>query len=227
MNILSFDTTGKHCQVAVITDQKIVYSQTRPSERVHSQWLIPMIQEGLETAKCAMENIDFIATTLGPGSFTGIRIGLATARGLSIATGTPIIGVTAFEVLAHQVLQIQSEQRNILVVIDSQRADIYTHFFDSRGQELMAPAALMPEDILEQIADEPLFVVGSGLGKIRYMLKKSSIDVVCLNESIQLSAECIGLYAMSISDSNRQGCVSRQLSPFYLKSPSIIKLNNG
>ncbi|MEE8443795.1 MAG: tRNA (adenosine(37)-N6)-threonylcarbamoyltransferase complex dimerization subunit type 1 TsaB [Alphaproteobacteria bacterium] len=110
----------------------------------HAEALMPMIQEVMNEAGLAFSELDEIAATVGPGAFTGLRIGLAAARGIALATGRPLIGVTTLEAVA----AAQATQgRPLLVALGSRRADVYVQFFDSTGAANGEPRVILPGDV--------------------------------------------------------------------------------
>src|SRR6202012_2465113 len=97
MKVLAFDCSGASCSAAVVVDDEPLAQHFATMERGHAEALLPMIDTVLRAAKLAPPAIDLIAVTTGPGSFTGLRIGLAAARGLALANGIAAIGVTSFD----------------------------------------------------------------------------------------------------------------------------------
>ena len=105
---------------------------------------MPMIQEVMNEASLAFSDLDAVAATVGPGAFTGLRIGLAAARGIALATGRRLIGVTTLEAVA----AAQGTQgRPLLVALGSRRADVYVQLFDSTGAATGQPRVMPPGDV--------------------------------------------------------------------------------
>jgi tRNA threonylcarbamoyladenosine biosynthesis protein TsaB len=100
MRILAIDTALAACSVAVWQDGHTLATESRPMQRGQAEAVIPMVEAAMRAAGLAYADLDRIAVTVGPGSFTGIRVGLAAARGLGLAAGKPVIGVTTLETLA-------------------------------------------------------------------------------------------------------------------------------
>jgi len=105
-----------------------------------------MVEAVLAEAECGFGDLDAIAVTVGPGAFTGLRIGLAAARGMALAAGLPLVGVTTLEAVAHGVPRAQTGS-NLLVALDSKRDDLYVQPFDTALAPLAPPAALLPAAI--------------------------------------------------------------------------------
>ena len=125
MKILAIDTSAAACSVAVWGDGAIQRAIYEPMTRGQDARLVPLIQDILTETGTAFAALDRIAVTRGPGSFTGLRIGLATARGLGIALGKPVFGIDRFR-LYHAAIPLVP---NLLVVIDSKRDELFCQQF--------------------------------------------------------------------------------------------------
>ena len=101
MKILGIDSSGMVASVAIVQDDVVIAEYTMNHKRTHSETLLPMIDEIVKTSETKLEDIDAIAIASGPGSFTGLRIGAATAKGLGFALGKPIVPVKTCEGLAY------------------------------------------------------------------------------------------------------------------------------
>ncbi len=99
-SILAMDTAGGACSAALWRNGQVVASRFELLRRGHAERLVPMIEAVMAEGAMAYADLDCLAVTLGPGGFTGVRIGLATARGLALACGRPLVGVSNFQVLA-------------------------------------------------------------------------------------------------------------------------------
>ena len=103
MKVLALDTATASCSVAVMCDGDIRARQFTTMDRGQAEALMPMVEWAMAEARLDFRNLDLVATTVGPGSFTGLRVGLAAARGLALAARLPIVGVTTLEALVHGV----------------------------------------------------------------------------------------------------------------------------
>ena len=129
MQILAIDTSAAACAVALWRDGVVVHAAHEIMPRGQDARLLPLIQETLATVQTDFAALDRIAVMRGPGSFTGIRIGLATARGLGLALGKPVIGIDRFR-LYHAALR---PAQDLLVVIDSKRDELFCRLFPITG----------------------------------------------------------------------------------------------
>lgn len=155
MMILGFDTAMGACSAALWSDGDIVARRFNLLQRGHAEALVPMLEEVRAAAGgLAYQDVDYIAVTVGPGSFTGIRVGLATARGLGLATARPVVGITTLEAIAAAAMAAESEHFDVtLAVIDARRNEVYAQAFDSRAEPLWPPALLSLEVAAERISE--------------------------------------------------------------------------
>jgi len=123
--ILAIDTTLEACSAALlIHGQKVTASE--PMARGQTERLVPMIQELCAASNVALGDLDALAVTLGPGSFTGVRVGLATAQGMAFALSVPLYGYSTLEVISKV-----SDERPLTVAIDTKRGEVFTQNFDN------------------------------------------------------------------------------------------------
>ena len=159
MRILGLDAATAGCSAALVEDGLLLARASLALEHGHAQALVPMIIEVMEGRPFAA--LDGIGVTLGPGGFTGIRVALATARGLGLAAAKPVLGVTTFAAVARG-LEPPPEAGKLLVLIESKRRDLYAQLFEGAGRPLAEPAALLPEDLRAYAGEGPLLLAGDG-----------------------------------------------------------------
>ncbi|NKB20417.1 MAG: tRNA (adenosine(37)-N6)-threonylcarbamoyltransferase complex dimerization subunit type 1 TsaB [Alphaproteobacteria bacterium] len=145
MKVLGLDSALGACSAAV-WDQTVIDCQHRIMPRGHVEELIPMTQETVAASGLGFDQLDLIAVSIGPGSFTGLRAGLAAARGFGLALNIPVHGVTTLEAVAFAASrQVPMGPSNpIIVALETKRADIYVQKFDGRGVAQGVPAAQLP-----------------------------------------------------------------------------------
>ena len=165
--LLAIDTAGERCAACVLdagTD-RILARADPPIGRGHAERLFGIIDGVLAQADLAYGDLGRIAVTVGPGSFTGIRVGVAAARGLALALAVPAVGVTTLEALA--AAGAQHPESPVLAVQDAKRGEVYAALFDAGGFVLGSACALRPGDLDAFCApippNETLRLVGSGL----------------------------------------------------------------
>lgn len=151
MNILALDSATSACSAAILRGDAVCGRKAERMERGQAEALMPMIVSVLEQADAGFSELDALAVTVGPGSFTGLRVGLAAARGLSLACGIPVVGVTTLEAVAYAVVAATDDDGGsdgcILAAIETKRADVYIQFFAADATPLSKPMAAPPDEI--------------------------------------------------------------------------------
>jgi len=166
MRILAFDTTLGACSAAVFDSGagRLLAHAFEPMARGHAEALVGMVQGVLGRSNVAIGEIDRIAVTLGPGTFTGVRIGLSLARGLKLAQGTPVCGLTSLEAIRLNV-EDNPEGRPIACLIDARRGEFYLAAWSAEGVKLVAPCAVRHEEAVDLVPPECL-VLGTGADRL-------------------------------------------------------------
>lgn len=183
MLILAIDSSSNACSVAVARDGVLVARRRVPMSRGHGAALTPMISEALAAARTPAASLDAIAVTTGPGSFTGLRIGLAAAKGLALALDRPLIGISCFDAIERRAA-VQSTQaptaataRVLLVIaLESKREAVYVRCLDHDGRALITGEALEPAELAERLSrltteKSKLRVVGDAAGRVAPALR--------------------------------------------------------
>lgn len=174
MKVLAFDTATAACSAAVRIDGRIVAHRFTPMARGQSEALMPMIVDVMAEAGIAFAELDLIGVTVGPGAFTGLRIGLAAARGLGLAAALPVAGVLTTEAIAYAVPAAERAGRTIVAVVDAKRADVFVQRFDEDLAPLGEVCAMAPES-LASWADERLLLLGDGVAQVAPYLPEARI----------------------------------------------------
>jgi tRNA threonylcarbamoyladenosine biosynthesis protein TsaB len=165
--ILAFDTALNGCAAAVLdTAQARLTAEDNPMDRGQAEHLVPMIGRVLAKAGIAYKDIGLIAVTVGPGAFTGLRIGLSTARALGLALGKPVIGVTTLETIARQYLKDHplKPDETLAVILDTKRADFYGQLF--AAGKAFEPFALPGADAAAQMQGK-VVMIGDGAERFK------------------------------------------------------------
>ena len=148
MKVLGFDTTTDACSAAVWCGDGLAARRFETLRRGHVERLIPMVTEVMAEAGLDFDALDLIAVTTGPGTFTGIRIGLAAARGLGLAAAVPVAGLTSLEVLAAAAAVTDDKACGVIAAIDARRGEIYRQMFDAALTPLEAPCVVAQDGAL-------------------------------------------------------------------------------
>jgi tRNA threonylcarbamoyladenosine biosynthesis protein TsaB len=169
-HVLAFDSALNGCSAALLdVGHDKCMSESAVMDRGQAEQLVPMIDRVLKQAGAAYKDIDLIAVTVGPGAFTGLRIGLSTARAIGLALDKPVAGVTTLEVIARRYFQDHKARpdETLAVVLDTKRADYYAQFFTPDGSPLNEPLAASADDIITLARGKRLTAVGDGIARFR------------------------------------------------------------
>src|SRR5487761_856013 len=170
MKVLGLDNAGSQCAVAVLDGERVAAARAEAMMRGQAERLMPLIAETLAAAAIAPAALDLIAVTTGPGSFTGIRIGLAAARGLALAIGRPAIGVGVFAAYAAAVPPAARQARTLVVAVESKRDEFYLQAFAADGAELGPSAQVLPNAVAAWLPPGPLLLAGDAAARLRAVL---------------------------------------------------------
>lgn len=176
---------------------------------------MPMIADVLDEARLPAADIDLIAATVGPGAYTGIRIGLAAARGLALAVGCPCAGVTTLEALAAAVPEAdRRDAAAIVAAVDSRRADVFVQVFDATGAPRGQPAVVDPADAAGLVGGGPVVLVGDAAARLGDAFTQRGIAV---RECQAGDVVEPGLVA-AIAAADFESGAARPCEPIYLRA---------
>ncbi|MEI6984945.1 MAG: tRNA (adenosine(37)-N6)-threonylcarbamoyltransferase complex dimerization subunit type 1 TsaB [Rhodospirillaceae bacterium] len=170
VKVLAIDTAAAACSVAIWRSTAPLVSRFEVMERGHAERLVPMIAEVLDEAGLTAAALDRLAVTVGPGAFTGLRVGLATARGLALAIGRPLLGLTTFEVIGHGLAPELRAGRSVLVAVESRRSEVFLQRFTADLVAEGPPTLLTAEGCRAWLPAGPLLVAGCGAAALREIL---------------------------------------------------------
>lgn len=226
MKILSISTSSNICSVAILDDKKVILCKNIDDKNTHSEKLMPLIDSTLNECNLHLKDINLLACSVGPGSFTGIRIGIATLKAFYDATSIPVVGITSLEGLAYNVHQ----NGFICSLIDAKHNNVYCSVFKLENNTYTLQDKYISDNIenilpmLKKYNDKITFV---GDGSIVYKsiienYLSNSACFVCENLNKE-SAISIGLSALDKYNSGYVG-TSSTLSPIYLKKSQAERL---
>jgi tRNA threonylcarbamoyladenosine biosynthesis protein TsaB len=180
MNILAVDTALSACSVAILAgDRAIVRSVAMP--RGHAEALMPMLAGALAESGLGYGDIDRFVVTTGPGTFTGVRVGVAAVRGFALTTGRPAVGVTTLEALAATArLRPEGAGRPVLVAMDARRDEVYAQGFNADGAPLTEPMVIAIDALLGRIPGDIGLVFGSAAEAVSAASGSSGRDLKVL-----------------------------------------------
>lgn len=168
MKILGIDSSGLVATVAIVEDDRLIAEYTVNHKKTHSQTLLPMLDEIVRMTEQRLDTIDAIAIASGPGSFTGLRIGSATAKGLGLALEKPLISVPTLEGMAYN---LWGSKDAICPMMDARRSQVYTGIYAFEGEELKVlheQQAVPVEELAEQLNALGREVILLGDGSLVY-----------------------------------------------------------
>lgn len=177
--IIAIETSGKFCSVALIHDGLAEFSREDKVEMNHAKAIGPFVESCLEEARRKEWKIDAVAVSMGPGSYTGLRIGLSMAKGLCYALGVPLIGISTLMLIAVKAMfrNMEWNADEILVpMIDARRMEVYTAAYDFHLNTLMSPQPLIvTEDSYNNLpSDREIYFMGDGALKTKEILNRQN-----------------------------------------------------
>ena len=180
MKILALDSTAVVGTVALCEDERLVAHYTLNTGNTHSQTLLPMIESALRAAEWTMDDVELIAVSNGPGSFTGVRIGVATVKGLAFGKNIPCAGVSTLEALAYNLRYMNGI---ICPVMNARRAQVYNALFSCENgvmTRLCPDRAISIAELDEELStmNQPVYLVGDGYDITLEGFKKTSISPI-------------------------------------------------
>ena len=219
MNVLAFDTCLGAVSVAVRwRDARGEWQEHGAIEmraRGHAERLMPMIAEVMKTAGLSFPRVHRIAVTVGPGSFTGVRTGVAAARGLALAAGIPVIGATSLAVMAEQAfeaLAASRRERPLAVAADARRDMVYVQAFAGPRQAATQALVATPEDAAAAITSGPVLIVGWGAKAVAEATMAAGGDAEAALPELQPDARALARLAEALLPVS-------PLRPLYLRAP--------
>jgi tRNA threonylcarbamoyladenosine biosynthesis protein TsaB len=216
---LAFDAAGAACSAAVWAEGRVLARRFEAMRRGQSERLIPMIQAVMIEAGLDYAALDAVAVTLGPGGFTGVRIGLATARGLALACGRPVLGVSNFLAVGAAVSAQERRGRRLAVLLDAKRADLYLQVFDADLAPLAEPGALSPEDLASRLPAGPLVLAGDAVAQGYAALAGARGDDLLISAApVHADATQVAAVAATLS---LPGPAAPPAEPLYLRPPDV------
>ncbi len=219
MLILAFETSARAASVALLEDAKLLAQSYQDTGLTHSQTLLSMAQQLLQSCKKTPAQVEAVAVAAGPGSFTGVRIGVAAAKGFAWGAELPCYGVSTLEAMA---LGFGAWQGYVLPVMDARRSQVYTALFHVRRgncTRILEDQAISLEELRENVKnlEEPVFLVGDGSILCYNTLSETVPGLVLPPQSrMHQRAVGVGLAAFRMIGQGRRGD-GNALRPNYLR----------
>ena len=243
MKILSIDTSSSICSVAILEDNKVIKEMHNFSEKEHSETLMPMIDEIFKTTNLSLDNIGLIACSVGPGSFTGIRIGIATVKAFADAKNIPVVGVNSLEAMAYLGVA-QKGDGEYVSILDARNDNVYFAIYKMKKGQFSIyknPEAMQISEAITYIDNLklPIYflgdIVNADLARIeqlylsRVSIEKANSEDVNKHEyltnvgplAIGVALAGLNRYANGIFGN------SNSLTPMYLRKPQAQRQKEG
>lgn len=220
MKILGLDSSGIVASVAIVEDENLIAEYTVNYKKTHSQTLLPMLDELVKMTELDLDTIDAIAVAAGPGSFTGLRIGSATAKGLGLALKKPLVEIPTVDALAYN---LYDSRALICPIMDARRNQVYTGVYRFVGEQfeiVEAQMAISLEELMEKLNSygEKVTFLGDGVPVYKEQLEKG----LCTEYSFapahknRQSAAAVGALAMQyLKEGKTETAMEHQ--PDYLR----------
>jgi len=217
VRVLAVDTTTERGSVAVTEDDSVSGEVRVASPEGHSRRLLPAVDFLLQSLGLRPADLDAFAVTTGPGSFTGLRVGLSTVQGLALGAGRPCLGVSALDVLA---ARIAGAAPVLVALMDAYRGEVYGALYDEDGRP-SGPATVEPPETLVARVPEIAAFVGDGARRHRELILSLRPRAVLPARSLFLAGTLGRLAGPRLQ--RGEGVAPAALRPLYLREPSIRK----
>jgi tRNA threonylcarbamoyladenosine biosynthesis protein TsaB len=220
MNVLAFDTCLGGVSVAVrwqsARGEWLLRDRFEARQGGHAERLMPMIAETMQEAGLAFSDLERIAVTVGPGTFTGVRGGVAAARGLALASGLPVVGATSLTVMAHRADELlgHRDQGLLAVAVDARRGMVYIQLFADARDRTSQPLLLAPDAVAALVGVEPVTVVGSVAAAV-------AAAIVAAGGNAEARLPDLQPHARSLAQLSAALTPVGPLRPLYLRAPDV------
>lgn len=213
MLILSVDSSSQAATAALMCDGELLSEYTQNQKKTHSIKMLPMIEEMLLDVGISLSDIDYFACGIGPGSFTGLRIGVATMRGFAKTLNKPCVAVNSLEVLANNVFGFS---KKVVSLLSARENECFCAIYEN-GEEVLSPCVLTLEEICEKVKDSECLLVGDGAVINREHFEKALPKALFTNErNNMISASSMAEVALCKIESG-EVCDAEGLIPLYLR----------
>lgn len=222
MLVLGLDTATSACAAALWRDGAVLAVRAMALQRGQAEWLLPLVGDVLEEAGVGYADLDRIGVVTGPGTFTGLRIGLAAARGLALATGRPLAGFSSFEAALHATDPAGRAGATVLCCIESRRDDLYLQPFGPDLAPLADPADVLPADLpgwaAATLPPGPLLLAGDAAERTAAALGPWPADLTVHRFTGAAEAAAVARLTAGL---DADALATRPAEPFYLRPPDV------
>ncbi len=217
VRVLGVDTATRRASVGLLVDGEVVAERSQLTDANHAVSLLPLVDVVLQEAACALRSLDAIAVSSGPGSFTGLRVGISVAKGIARATGVGLVGVPTLEALARTV----ADRHGVICsLLDARKGELYAACFESSaaGWTRLTADALMTPESLNEVRHSPAVILGDAVTRYAAVLRERFGSTATLLP-FETHGPRGGVVAAMGAERLRAGQVSDavSLAPFYVR----------
>jgi tRNA threonylcarbamoyladenosine biosynthesis protein TsaB len=216
VKVLAVDTTTTRASLALLDGDEILAELRIRSDQGHSSRLFPAIEVLLRQVGLAASDLEGFAVTTGPGSFTGLRVGISSVQGLALGSGRPCLGLSALDVLA---ARIRGTAGTLVAMIDAYRAEVFACLYDRQARPL-GPAVLSPPSAVLEGAPPGAAFIGDGVG--RYRAEIDAVEGALIPDRSLFLAGTLGRMAAPRLVAG-EGHPPEDLRPLYLREADVRK----
>ena len=213
--LLNIDTAVEIATISISTNEEVIVSVTNSNQKDHASFLQPSIKNLLEIAHLKINELNAIAVTSGPGSYTGLRVGMASAKGLCYALNLPLITINTLEVIALSTIKKIGDERGFYCpLIDARRMEVFTAVYNYTLTEIIKPCSMILNDwcFKDLLHTNNIYFSGSGASKLKNTLDNKGA------EFIGTESTAFSMAALSYKNYVAQHFANiASASPFYLK----------
>jgi tRNA threonylcarbamoyladenosine biosynthesis protein TsaB len=214
MLILAIDTALDACAAAVLdTSAGIVAQESQVMKRGHAEALMPLIARVMKESGVAFTALDRIAATTGPGSFTGLRVGLSAARGIALAAGKPVVGVTTLTAFAAPIISENEEPNPVVAAIDARHDQVYFQAVGGDGSSLIRPQVAPIEKALDAARFGALHLVGNAARILADRWPADAAPPITVDQQAAPDIAWVAWLGAAVS------VESSPARPYYLRAP--------
>lgn len=219
MKILALESSSVSASVALTEDEKLIAQSFQNCGLTHSRTLLPMVEGLLQNCGLTLDEVDAIAVAHGPGSFTGVRIGVATVKGLALGADKPCIGVSTLEAMAYGAHALDGR---LCCVMDARAGQVYNALFSIENglpSRLCEDRAVKLTDLAEEIGDTAYFLVGDGAELCYNTLREKCTGLRLAPPELRYpTGYGVAAVALPLLQAGKT-CSPQELDAFYLRRP--------
>ena len=223
--ILCVDTSSFICSISIFENLSLISSNSSEVEKSHSKLIIQLIDQSLKDAKIKINEVDAFAVSMGPGSYTGLRIGVSTIKGLCYSLEKPLISINTLEILSKSALNHINNYNDFFIcpMIDARRMEVFTKMLDNDFNEVEKDKALILDDksFNDIGGGKSIYFFGDGSNKFQKITNKKNFHFI---DNIISSSKHMGELA-NIKYENNQFENLTTFEPFYIKDFFIVNKN--